>query len=1226
MAVWLGLALGVCAMEAASALSWSSFEGYRRAPLQVTSTGRVGLTSLSPAATGIHFTNVLNEYRSLTNQLFFNGSGVAAGDVDGDGWCDLYWCGLDNRNALYRNLGGWKFEDITESAGVACEDMAGTGAVLADLDGDGDLDLIVNSLGNGTRLFANDGQAKFELVADVNPNRGGMSMALGDVDGDGWLDLYIANYRKSALVDMPGTYFEFRDIGERRVVSTVDGQSVDTPEFANRFEYSPARGISENGELDLFLRNRGGMKFEPISFTGGRFLDDEGRRLAGEPYDWGLSVMMRDINQDGRTDIFVCNDFDTADRVWINQGGGKFRALPMLAMRKSCHFSMGVDFADLNADGFDDFMVLDMMSRDHELHLSQMGDTRPPLIEAGTFANRPDHVMNMLYANRGDGTYAEIAQFSGVEAAEWAWAVVFSDIDLDGMADVLISNGQGRASRDKDVIAQLKRLRTEKDPSPHDILMARRLFGSFASKNILFRNAGGLKFEDAGAAWGFDRHGVSHGMALADLDNDGDQDVVVNNLNDPAGIYRNDTDAPRIAVRLQGDAPNTRGIGARIEVTGDGMPDQAQEIMAGGRYLSSDDPMRSFAAGKDTAKLRVEVAWPDGRRSVVPEAPANHLYEISQKNASPAKSPTPDSATSPHFTDVSSAIGHTHVDPPFNDHDRQYLIPHRLSQAGPGVSWFDLDGDGDEDLVVGSGKGGRLSAYRNMGGGRFESVTEAPFDTPVTRDQTTVLGWRAARGKVVLLAGSSNYEDGLPLGSCVRQYDLQEDKVLDSLPGRASATGPLAMADVDRDGDLDLFVGGRSVPGKYPTPAASALFLNDNGTWREDEEHADVLAGLGMVSGAVFADVDDDGDADLVLACDWGPVRVLRNRAGKFSDATDALGLTRYRGWWNGVNVGDFDGDGRLDIVASNWGQNTPYEAHRERPLRTYYGDYDDNGTVDILETHYDATLDKFVPRHQLEYTAYGMPMVGAQFNSHRAYARAGAEEILGPVLSKGTNVAANWLESTVFLNRGDKFEARVLPMEAQWAPAFGAAVGDLDGDGEEDIFLSQNFFSVFPRTPRYDAGRGLWLRGDGRGGFTSVPGRESGIEIYGEQRGAALADFDADGRMDLAVAQNAHETKLYRNARAKRGLRVRLAGPASNPHGVGVKLRLVYASGLGPVREVHAGAGYWSQDSVVQVLGLKENPEQLEVRWPGESRRRIPIPKGVKELTVDVNGGTDSR
>jgi hypothetical protein len=395
-----------------------------------------------------------------------------------------------------------------------------------------------------------------------------------------------------------------------------------------------------------------------------------------------------------------------------------------------------------------------------------------------------------------------------------------------------------------------------------------------------------------------------------------------------------------------------------------------------------------------------------------------------------------------------------------------------------------------------------------------------------------------------------------------------------------------------------------------------------------DEENSRVLEKVGLVNGAVWSDLDGDGYPDLILACEWGPIRVFKNDHGHLHEITKELGLDEYTGWWHGVTTGDIDGDGRLDIIASNWGLNSDYQASSNQPVKMYYGDFSDRGTLDLIEAVYDPVRGVEVPRRMRDALANVYPPLVGRFPTHKAYSEATMDQILAVLPKPADQVEARTLASMVFFNRTNHFEAVELPYAAQIAPAFAVNVGDFDGDGNEDIFLSQNFFALATRMLRpddagyrLDGGRGLWLRGIGGGKLEAVPGQKSGILVYGEQRGAALCDFDGDGRVDLAVSQNGAETKLYQNVLGKPGLRVRLNGPPGNPDGVGATLRLVFGARYGAAREIHGGSGYWSQDSVVQVMGCPEAPTQIWVRWPGGKTTTSPVPNGAKEIMVDTEG-----
>jgi hypothetical protein len=1261
-----GLAWDCCG---ALGLEWTEGQGYRSAVLQVPKNGRTGFTLLSPSQTGIQFTNHLTEARANQNRILENGSGVALGDVDSDGWCDVYLCRIDGPNVLYRNRGNWQFEDITASAGVACHGQSSTGAVFADVDGDGDLDLLVNGIGVGTRLFLNDGHGRFtEVVASgLVRQYGSTSLALADIDGDGDLDLYVTNYRTDTIRDAPPGV-------NARFYRRADGQI--TVEPSDRFlivsQGSQAVKMVERGEPDFLYVNDGYGHFTPVPWTQGAFLDEAGQPLASAPLNWGLTVAFHDLNGDGAPDIYVCNDFNfSPDEIWINDGHGRFRALPKLAMREMTSSSMAVDFADINRDGYVDFLVVEMLSRDHVRRQTQRLNFRPEMmwLPFGVIDNRPEYMRNTLFLNRGDDTFAEIAQLSGVAASEWTWSAIFVDVDLDGYEDLLMATGSGHDVLDSDVNLRLQEL----DRSGHTSKATRVLsmFPPLRTPNLAFRNRGDLTFEEVSSQWAFDLREVSNGMALADLDNDGDLDVVINNLNAPVALYRNDTVAPRLAVRLKGLPPNTRGIGASIKVTGGPVP-QSQEMICGGRYLSCDENMRVFAAGDLTNDLRIEVTWRRGTRSVVEHAAANRLYEIDEPVSSadglfagsehgeverrqfgsagrpfvrgrsktaaatsaritggPVAHTTRESSavsepklrTEYLFEDVSASVNHSHHEEPFDDFARQLLLPKRLSQLGPGVSWFDLDGDGYDDLVIADGRGGKVAIFLNQHGAGFEALDAPMLNQALVRDQTTVLGWRRSDHEAVLLAGSANYEDGQTTGGCVRRYDLSHGVVDDAWPAAKWSTGPLALGDINGDGSLDLFVGGRVIGGRYPEPASSLLLRNQEGKLVLDAQNSAVLAHLGLVSGAVFSDLDGDGFPELILACEWGPIRVFKNNHGRFAEVTEQLGLADFKGWWNGVTTGDFDGDGKLDIVASNWGRNTPYECHRTDGLRLYFGDIDGSGTVQVLESYYDRTLGKVVPRRTLDVLSAALPYLHGRFPTFHSFATASIQEILADRISLAKELRASWLDSTLFLNRGDHFEVRSLPLEAQLAPAFGIVAADFDGDGNEDLFLSQNFFPVETETSRYDSGRGLLLKGDGTGRFRAVPGQESGLMIYGDQRGCAAADYDGDGRLDLVVTQNANATKLYHNLGAKPGLRLRLQGSGQNPQAVGATVRLLFGQRAGPAHEVHAGSGYWSQDSAICVLGTPEPPTGVWVRWPGGRTTQNELSFAAREVLIDSSG-----
>jgi hypothetical protein len=1204
---------------------WHAEKGYRWSDLKVPAGGKTGFTLLGPEVTGVAFTNLLDERAAEANRVLANGAGVAAGDYDGDGLPDLFFCGLSGRNVLYKNLGGLKFKDVTAESGIACTNTYCRGAVFADINGDGRLDLLVATTGGGVRCFINEGAGRFTdqtAAAGTATSYGSVTMALADVDGDGTLDLYVVNNRTD----------DIRDRGEVDL-KRVNGRLTIPPALADRLVILNGK-VHEYGEPSFLYLNDGHGRFKEVSWTNGVFLTDDGRPMPHPPWDWGLTATFRDMNGDGLPDLYVCNDYWTPDRIWINDGSGHFWMIGKTALRNTSASSMGIDFADLNRTGNPDFLVVDMLSRDPALRKRQMYAQNPIASPLGAIENRPQFMRNTLQHAWGDGEYAEIANFAGLTASDWAWSPVFIDVDLDGYEDVLITAGHTRDVQDLDAEREIKAStrprNNQADPQArHETFLREKIehakfYPRLDMPVAAFHNLGNYKFEEVTKTWGTDALAVHHAMAMADLDGDGDLDFVVNNLDAVAGIYRNETSAPRVAVRLKGAGGNTQGIGAKVKLLGGAVPMQSQEVVSGGHYMAGCDPELVFAAGEAAGGMTLRVDWRSGRVSVIAGIRPNCLYEIDEAGASPsgvAKRVEP-AGQPPLFEDASAAISHGAAEESFNDFERQPLLPRKLSQLGPGVAWGDLDGDGREDLVIGGGKGGQLAVFHNEGGGEFKAVTNGALAASLGHDLTTVLFWSKTDGTRSVLAGTANYEDGNTNSAAVSEYGATKSEPDPVVAGQPFSAGPLAMADFDGDGILDLFVGGRVIAERYPEAASSLLYRGNGSAFRLDVENSKLLEGVGLVSSAVWSDINGDGYPDLILACEWGPIRVYLNHAGKLIDATGGLGLASYTGWWNGVAAGDFDGDGRMDLVVSNWGQNTPYKASTQQPARLYYGDLADRGTVEIVETEFDPIRQRVEPRRMRDNLTLAIPDIAERFPTYKSYSEASVMEVLGSRLSKAKVLEATTLSSMVFLNRGGRFEAVPLPDEAQWTPGFAVNVADFDGDGYEDLFLSQNFFANQPEVPRMDAGRGLLLLGDGSGHFKAMPGQKSGIKVYGEQRGAAVCDYDGDGRVDLVVTQNGAATKLYRNRRAKPGLRVRLKGPKGNPDGVGATIRLKMGDRLGPAREIHAGSGYWSQDSAVQVLGGFEAATAVSVRWPGGAVTETVIPPGAKELVIDAIAG----
>ncbi|HTL55725.1 MAG TPA: VCBS repeat-containing protein [Candidatus Limnocylindrales bacterium] len=1181
---------------------------------------------MDPKETGIWFTNVLQGEAYATNAVAHNGAGVAIGDVDGDGWQDIYLCTLQGRNRLYRNLGNWHFEEI-DPGEAACLGQFSTGATFADVDGDGDLDLLVNGIAAGTRLFLNDGKGRFTELKDSGLSRSASatSLALADIDGDGDLDLYCTHYIDEMHLFDPTTRFSLMKRDGRWVVLKVNDQLTTLPRLKDRFEALPDGRVRELPEVDGLYRNDGHGHFTAIQFEPGVFSDEEGKPIP--PFrDWGLSAMFRDLNGDGAPDLYVCNDNVSPDRIWINSGKGTFRLIDPLSFRHTSRSSMGIDFADIDRDGHDDLIVVDMLAREHSKRMTQLVKDVPDPNERERVDARPQYNRNTLFFGRGDGTYAEAALMAGVAATDWSWCPIFLDVDLDGYEDLLISNGFESDVMDQDRKDELRN--PQHRLTQKELRRTLELYPRWHTANAAFRNRHDGTFEPMSQQWGFDQIGTSQGMALGDLDNDGDMDLVVNNLNQVVSLYRNNAAAGRIAVRLKGLPPNNQGIGARIRLVG-GAITQSQEMICGGRYLSGDQAMRVFAADPDSSKpMRLEVKWRNGTLSTITNVQANRIYEVDQSGAVAEASIATNKNTEPKpfFKDVSSLVGHVHQEDALDDWSQQPSLPRRLSRLGPGVAWYDVDGDGWEDLILAAAKGGKLAVYRNEKGLGFHRLEGAPV---ADSDQGAVLGWSDATGKRSLFVAVSNFGMKSESDSELAIYsptNLAAPRLLSA--GKASL-GPIALADIDGDGDLDLFVGGRFRPGRYPEPVSSSLWLNDHDEFRVSPPGTQPFESIGLVSGATFADLDGDGWPDLALALEWGPVRVFRNNHGKFEEMTSEWKFGGGTGWWTSITAGDFDGDGRLDLAVGNWGRNSSYELHAGQKLGVFYGDWNQDGKTALIEAWEGET--NWFPVHNRAWLATTLPELANHFLTHQAFARATIPDILGTHFPKAQKLETTELRSGIFLNRGSHFEWVPFPREAQLAPVFSVNVGDFDGDGIEDLFLSQNFFSAVPENTaqeafsRDDSGRGLWLRGRGDGTFTAIDGNVIGIKVYGEQRGAALADFNHDGRIDVVVSQNNGSTRLFVNERAKRGLRVTLHGEPGNRDAVGAQIRLRYADGrLGPCRSISAGTGYWSQDATTQVLGCAEPPIGLWIRWPGGTEQVVPLEKDLWDVNVEFR--TDSK
>lgn len=1177
------------------------------APLAAPSEGSESLfTKLDPATTGVDFVNPLVDPTTHPMRRLYASSmvtgGVAVGDIDGDGRPDLFFANGPEANGLYRQTDAFTFENITEQAGVDGDGHWGVGAAMVDIDNDGDLDIYVCNHDTPNQLFLNDGSGVFAEAAKsfgLDLKDASHTPAFCDYDLDGNLDLFLLTNKY---------YHPEGKLADNTPVATViDGKVVAKPEFERYIRIKEVRQNAQGnvvadwedwGRPDYLYRNNGNGSFADVTKHVG--IDSSG---------WGLSATWWDYNDDGYPDLYVGNDFNSPDYFYRNNGDGTFTNILEEMVPHTTWFSMGADFGDLNEDGWFDFLIADMSGTSHYKQKTAMGAMSDSAEFLATAVPR-QYMRNVLYLGTGQPRFMEAAYLAGLAGTDWTWTVKICDFDNDGRDDVYFTNGMSKNYNESDNPEAVEVKLGETQWDRH----VRAGTPELREQNLVYHNHGDLHFEDMSQKWGLDHVGMSFSSVHTDLDRDGDLDLVVVNLTEPADVYRNDSqDGNRVLLSLRGTKSNPQGIGARVRVEAAGKTQYRQNITMRG-YMASHEPILHFGLGEAAAIDRVVIDWPSGHRQELTGLAANHHHTISEPEGKPPR-PFQRQLPAPLFKQSPVVDAFVHVENDYDDFQDQPLLPNKQSQYGPGLALGDIDGDGLEDFILSSAAGETLTFGKRKSDGTFERSTPFADNPPTTNthliEELGLLLFEAdGDGDLDLYVVSGSYEWKLDtkyqvlLQDRLYKNDGKGNFTLDrqGLPPTVSSGGPVVAADWDGDGDLDLFVGGRVVGGKYPTAPESFLLLNEGGRFHDVTElWAPDLKKTGMVTSALASDADSDGRVDLLVAHEWGPVKYFHNEGTRFQDQTEAAGLAEHTGWWNSLASADFDGDGDLDYVVGNFGHNIKYHASKEKPVLLYYGDFAQSGTPQIVEAEFeDETL---YPVRGRSCSTSAMPHLANKFTSYHDWGIAPLQDIYEEEkLTESLRMEATVFDTGILINEQGKFTFKPLPHIAQIAPVFGIVAQDIDGDGIPDLFLAQNFYGPQVETGHMDGGVSLFLRGNGDGTFDPVWPDESGVIVTGDAMSLAMTDLNGDARPDFLIGRNKDTMMAFENhTSAGKMIMVRLQGPAGNPTAIGARVTLKTANGAVQTAEMHSTSGYLSQSSPVLTFGLggEEAPASITVRWP---------------------------
>ena len=1075
------------------------------------------LSLLPPEVTGVDFINQLTETEefNIIEYLYFNnGAGVAAGDINNDGLIDLYFTSNQNSNKLYLNRGDLRFEDITDMAGVAGHGTWKTGVTMADVNADGFLDIYVCQVGNyknlqgRNQLFINQGNLTFKDEAqDYGLDFRGFSTqaAFFDYDTDGDLDMYLLNH--SVHTSRSYGMFTLR---------------LDRDELAG----------------DRLFRNdatEGRRVFTDVTREAGIFSSQIG---------YGLGINISDVSNDGFPDIYISNDFHENDYLYINNGNGTFSERLTESMEHTTRSSMGNDIGDFNNDGLLDVFVLDMMPNEEKIRKQSASDDDYELYQIKKqYGYDHQFTRNNLQLNLGGGLFSEIGLLSGVYATDWSWSPLFCDVDNDGWKDLFITNGIYRRANDLDYLDFLtggNRYFPGKDNSNLSDSVLYSRMPLYPNINFIFKNNGDLTFTNKAKDWGFNIRSYSNGSAYADLDNDGDLDLITNNINEKAYIYQNNaagkTGNHFLSVAFKGNGLNTRGTGARITLCSSGQIQVAEQYVTRG-FMSASSDVLHFGLGSVSTIDSLIVRWPDLSVQVLKDVPADQLLTLNMSDAvKPAK--TAETGVSPKLVSFVQIPGleFRHKEDAYMDFDREHLIPHSLSTEGPALAVGDVNGDGLDDLFAGGAKGQAAQLFVQNKNGSFRSVPVPIFlvdqyteDTDAAffdADQDGDLDVYLVRGGNELPIGNPLLADRLLINDGMGGFAACEKGSLPFISHNGSCVRP---GDFDNDGDLDLFLGSRSVPGGYGWSPDLYLLENDGRGHFKDvtDERMKGLRNAGMVTDASWMDYDRDGDPDLVVVGEWMRVSIFSNTNGFFTDVTAAAGLAETSGWWNCIEVADLDRDGDLDLIGGNLGLNSMLKASVKEPVEMYLDDYDNNGSLDQIICSYENGIS--YPVASLDELTGQLAVLKKNYPRYSDFGGKTARDIFGKnILEKATLKKAVLFESCVFLNNGDgTFTTSKLPTAAQFSPVRDILAEDLNRDGNSDLIVTGNHYAVRPSLGRYDASYGWCLLGSADHKYSSLMPLESGYIAKGD--GRRIVPVEVSGKKYIVTAVNNGELQVFK-------------------------------------------------------------------------------------------------